>query len=128
MKTLHITQLFAQANTYCTPSSRERERRALDQATAAFLKHSGTIEELPTYTPKPLPARRRRIDPETVLHRQRPNQDAALEAAAVPIIQHSRLCGTATIRTLLREAGMDIRPRQIELIAARHGISLAGSA
>lgn len=125
MKTLHVTQLFAQANTHRSPSSRERDRRALDQAAAAFLKHGGAIEELPPYTAKPVPARRRRIDPDTVPRHQRQNHDAGLEVAAVPIIKHNRLSGLASISRVLREAGLDIRPKQIELIAARHGIPLA---
>lgn len=126
MKSLHVTQLFAQANTYRTPSSRERDRRALDQATAVFLKHGCSIEELPPYKAKPAPARRHRIDPDTVLCRQRHSRaDTTHETAALPIIKSHRLAGLSAIRRVLSNAGLDIRPKQIELIAARHGIPLA---
>ncbi len=86
MKSLHVTQLFAQANTYRTPTSRERERSMCAQATEAFLSRGGTIECLPTYSAKPAPARRRWLDPDTVLCRQRHSRaDTTHETAALPI-------------------------------------------
>lgn len=126
MKTLHVTQLFTQTNTYRSPTSRERERSMCDQATEAFLRRCGAIEFLPTYSEKPVPARRRWIDPDTVLCRQRQSRaDVESDTAALPIIKSHRLAGLEAIRRALSDAGLDIRPKRIELIAARYGISLA---
>ena len=119
MKTLPVTQLFVQKNTYRTIASREADRNALALAQEAFLRSGNRIEVLPTYREKPKPVRRHWIDPESVLCRQRMSKrDQALEAA--------RLRGVYGVRQALKEAGLTIRPKDVEMIAARHSIEIAG--
>lgn len=127
MKTLPVTQLFVQKNNYRTIASREDDRNALALAQEAFLRSGNRIEMLPTYREKPKPVRRHWIDPESVLRRQRMSKrDQAMESAALPIIKAARLRGVYGVRQALREAGVTIRPKDVDLIAARHSIEIAG--
>lgn len=53
-----------------TISSREMERTRLALLMEKHAKSGGTVTELPGYEPKPMPPRRSKIDPETVLKRK----------------------------------------------------------
>ena len=54
-----------------TISGRERDRTRLARAMESHTRSGSAVTELPGYAPKPLPPRRSKIDPETVLKRHR---------------------------------------------------------
>ena len=51
-----------------------------------------------------------------------PRAEADLDARALPLIQKHRLEPLPKLRQILRDEGVNIPPRRIELIAARNGI------
>ena len=124
MQTLHATQ----ASTQRTPSSREADRSYYSAAVDEYLRGGRQIESLPGFECRPRPARRDRIDPDTVLCRRRQSRrEAALDARALPLIQKHRLEPLRILRQILRDEGVNITPRRIELIAVRHGIVISAA-
>ncbi len=128
MKTLHVTQLFAQANTHRSPSSRERDRARTSSLVEAFINQGGQVQHCTSYEEKPLPARRSQVDPETIpKRRSRCRAEIELEQRAVSIISSIPSSGMQRIREALRDAGITMPTKRVEMLAARHGFTIYGA-
>lgn len=121
MNTLPVTQLFVQVNTYRTPSSRDQDRAAI---AAALASYTGHVEQIAGFKAKPVPPRRRSVDPETRLQR---NDEPRIDAAALEIIRRYRWHGAHAIQQKLRDAGVSMRRDAIEAAGAKHGFWVSGS-
>lgn len=67
-----------------TLPSKEADRQRLARLMDQHAKSGGPVSELPGYEPKPMPPRRSKIDPETVLKRRRnPQRELAAFARRV---------------------------------------------
>lgn len=66
-----ISPVCIVTHTNLTPASKEAERQRLATLFDRHLESGGAIRILPGFTSAPIPPRRQRIDPETVLKRKR---------------------------------------------------------
>lgn len=119
MNSLPVTQIFTQAHTYRTPSSREAERQAIAAASAAY---SGPIQMLPGYEPKPRPARKSDIDPDTVLARKR--YQRIIDHEIFSAIRENIDSSGAAIAKMLKHRGLKVTAYDVNLVAERRGIEL----
>jgi len=115
-----------------TLASKERDRQHFANLVAQHIAAGNSIATLPGFTPKPMPARRRKIDPETVLKRRRadtkPRTDPASEAKREADI------ALAALARKHAEAGRSLNSTSVALkcgrvrlsrLAAEHGIEFA---